>query len=290
LAGGNGPLAVNYAMVAAYSTDAGNTWNRCVLSDTSRGFTRSLVAAPSQSNIIYAGGNVHTQGAVYVSTDFGQTWNPTPTAPDDTVYCLVVHPENKDIVYAATPIGIYKTTDGGITWVNKGGGDNLKAVRLFPNYPDTIVAGGDNGALISYNGGDEWSYFNNGLEYTKINCLEFSDDNQICLFAGTVGGATYAYTFETGIENNPEKAKEVTNIRLYPTLTRNKVNVLMNQAFNSPMQIKLWDISGRLIWQDICQSPKGKIDLTLPDLSAGIYHLELIGNTSKIQTKIVIMR
>jgi hypothetical protein len=276
-------------MVVSYSTNAGNYWNRCVLSDTSRGFAYSLSVAPSQPNIIYAGGHVHTNGAVYVSTDFGQTWNPTTTAPDDTVYCLVVHPENKDVLYAATPIGIYKTTDGGITWVNKGGGTNLKAIRLFPHHPDTIVIGGDHGVLISFNGGDEWSYFNTGLDYIKVNCLEFSADNQISLFAGTIGGATYIYTFETGIEDGWQKDAVSHPIKIFPTLTRNRITLLLNKSLEPQLRIKLWDISGRMVWQNVLQSVKGKLDLTLPDLQTGVYHLELIGNSKRTQTKILIM-
>ncbi len=277
-------------MVVSYSTNGGNYWNRCVLSDTARGFAYSLAVAPSQPNIIYAGGHVHTNGAVYVSTDFGQTWNPTLTAPYDTVYCLVVHPDNKDMVYAATPIGIYKTTDGGITWMNKGGGGYLRAIRLFPFYPDTIVIGGDNGVLISYNGGDEWSYFNTGLEYIKINCLEFSADNQICLFAGTIGGATYVYTFETGIDGSWQKEAVSQSIKLYPTLTRNRITLLLNKSLEPQLQIKLWDISGRMVWQKILQSANGKLDLALPDLETGVYLLELIGDSNRTQTKIIIMR
>ena len=290
ITGGQGPSTqTNWSFVVSYSTNGGNTWTRCNLSPATQGYAYSLAVAPSATNKIYAGGRVGSAGKVFVSTDFGVNWNATSTAPDDTVYCLVVNPDNANIVYAATPIGIYKTTDGGITWVNKGGGANLKAIRLFPHYPDTIVIGGDNGVLISTNSGDEWAYFNTGLENTRVNCLEFSADNQIRLFAGTNGGATYVYTFETGIENNPGEPTKVKDIRVYPTLTRNKVTVLFNQSFNSPMLFKLWDVTGQLIWQDICQSPKGNIDITLPDLPAGIYHLELVSASGRAQTKIVIM-
>ena len=171
-----------------------------------------------------------------------------------------------------------------------GSNRGLRAVRLFPEFPETILVGGDLGVFISTNGGNNWDSLNLGLDVRKVNCLEFIATDEIRLFAGTNGGATYVYTFETGIENNPEKAIKVQDIQLYPTLTRNKVTVLFNQSFNSPRQIKLWDITGRLIWQDISQIPKGRIDLTLPDLQTGVYHLELIGASNRAQTKIVIMR
>jgi len=86
---------------------------------------------------------------------------------------LAVHPTNPDIVYAgAASGGIWKTTDGGQTWVDKSGGLNLLtfgAIAIDPSNPEVIYAGtgeyhwlltdrfysGD-GMYKSTNGGDSW--------------------------------------------------------------------------------------------------------------------------------------
>jgi hypothetical protein len=90
---------------------------------------------------------------------------------------LAVHPTNPDIVYAgAASGGVWKTTDGGNSWVDKSGGLNLLtfgSIAINPANPDVIYAGtgeyhwilnerfysGD-GLYKSTNGGDNWVKIN----------------------------------------------------------------------------------------------------------------------------------
>lgn len=74
---------------------------------------------------------------VHVSTDNGLTWQPSntgipgqagPTADALPIFCLTVDPHNPQIVWAGTDLTghIYKSTDGGRTWVEKDEGVTIE--------------------------------------------------------------------------------------------------------------------------------------------------------------------
>ncbi|RME24803.1 MAG: hypothetical protein D6800_08300, partial [Candidatus Zixiibacteriota bacterium] len=89
----------------------------------------TIASSPMAPNTIYAGS---AAGGVFKSTDLGATW----TAVFDDVGtfpigAIAVDPTNPDIVYVGTGeaartidsyegTGIYKTTDGGLTWTFSG--------------------------------------------------------------------------------------------------------------------------------------------------------------------------
>jgi len=199
LTGGKGPnTQTNWSFVVSYSRDGGSKWTRCNPTPASAGFCHALAVAPSQTNVIYAGGEVAGAGAVYRSTDFSATWVNTSTAPTDTVFSLEVDPVDAASVLAATPAGVFLTTDSGATWTNLHGG-NLHSVLRYPGCPDTLLAGGLAGVSISTNGGNTWNQMNAGLDGRAVNALAFVDHGGTYLIAGTVGGSCYAWQFEPGI-------------------------------------------------------------------------------------------
>ncbi len=272
--------------MVSYSTNGGNNWTRCNLSPATQGYAYTLTVAPSATNKIFAGGRVGAEGKVFVSTDYGVNWNPTTTAPPDTVYCLVVHPTDENLIYAATSGGLYQTTNGGDNWTNLGPYPGLRAVRLFPGFPDTILVGGDSGVFISINGGDDWNPLNTGLDGRKVNCLDFAMTDEIRLFAGTNGSATYMYTFNLGIETEPNHSVNLKPHVFTPNPSSGKLK--FSQSLKQPFEVKLWDISGRLVWQDQIKSSKKQLEL--PDIQPGVYQLELISGLEKTYNKIVITR
>lgn len=94
-----------------------------ILQSTSGGtFWEPFVSLPATSlqfaaeeGVLYAGG----PGGVQKSTDGGESWERAGSDFDGgTVGYLAAHPTDADILYAATyQAGIYKTADGGGTWV-----------------------------------------------------------------------------------------------------------------------------------------------------------------------------
>ncbi|MBL7817760.1 MAG: glycoside hydrolase [Saprospiraceae bacterium] len=93
------------------------------------GRTVGAVGVPQQPNVFYIGVN---NGGVWKTTDYGRTWQPIfDDQPTGSIGDVVVAPSNPNVLYVASGEGlqrpdlsvgdgIYKTTDGGKTWVNTG--------------------------------------------------------------------------------------------------------------------------------------------------------------------------
>ncbi|MGE0144187.1 MAG: hypothetical protein AB7I19_10840 [Planctomycetota bacterium] len=86
-----------------------------------------LVFDPSDAQRVYACFGGFSTDNLWRSTDGGVTWQPItgsgalrlPTAP---VYCVAVHPDHGDVLYAATEVGVFASNDGGTTWTTSNDG------------------------------------------------------------------------------------------------------------------------------------------------------------------------
>ena len=117
------------------SIDGGNSWNRTGL--TEAGVIAEVGISKANSDIVYAASmglpfERTADRGLYKSIDGGNSWNHVFYLNDSTgVIDIEVHPEDPNIVYAATwtrirnnresviqsdQTGVFKTTDGGISW------------------------------------------------------------------------------------------------------------------------------------------------------------------------------
>ncbi|MDQ6623314.1 MAG: sialidase, partial [Verrucomicrobiota bacterium] len=98
--------------------------------------------------------SVSIGNGVYRSTDGGESWTRVGLPNSERVAKLLVSPENSETVYAAVPgalwsdspdRGLYKTTDGGLTWtlILKGGNlsTGCSTVAVDPSNPNVLLAG-----------------------------------------------------------------------------------------------------------------------------------------------------
>jgi len=119
------------------------------------------------------------EGGVFTTHDGGVTWTPVFDAqPNLSIGAIAAHPTNSNIVYVGTGEeagggysydgdGLYKTTDGGVTWRNVGLGDvrRIGRVAIDPVNPNRVfvAAGGGvfsrdshRGVYRSVDGGASW--------------------------------------------------------------------------------------------------------------------------------------
>ncbi len=100
------------------STDSGLTWK-----ETNSGLTGENVTCitmnPRQSGLLYVGTQLK---GVFISSDGGENWHPSNEGLSNlTVNAISIVPDNSLIIYAGTSSGIYKSEDGGATWIELGG-------------------------------------------------------------------------------------------------------------------------------------------------------------------------
>ena len=111
--------------------DAGNTWES--ISDGYYGGSIGAIAvSESDPNIIYVGegeqtlrGNVSSGKGMWKSVDAGETWKFIGLPKSEHISRIKIHPEDPNIVYVGVignlwkpnvERGLYKSTDGGVSW------------------------------------------------------------------------------------------------------------------------------------------------------------------------------
>jgi photosystem II stability/assembly factor-like uncharacterized protein len=162
------------------STDGGDHW-RPLTDGLPQGLSQIDVAvAPSARGRLYAtvatSSNPAAQGGaapstgVYRSDDGGEHWHVATTDPrpglrigGGDLSILAVDPRNADVVYSASIVTM-KSTDGGSHWISfKGapGGDDYQGIWISPDDSQHIALVGDQGSLITVNGGRTWSTWYN---------------------------------------------------------------------------------------------------------------------------------
>ena len=174
------------------STDGGQTWAPAVnfglpSPDFAAAQTRFSIAVshPSAANapVLYTGfdwvdANGYHKARVWKSTDGAASWNllPAGTSPDIVEdYCggqcfydnvIEVDPTNPDVVYAAGQFdygigsgGVYRSDNGGQTWINLGWDQHpdWHAWAFDPTDPNKILGGNDGGVWYSEDRGGRTS-------------------------------------------------------------------------------------------------------------------------------------
>jgi photosystem II stability/assembly factor-like uncharacterized protein len=184
---------------AFLSNNAGTTWEP-IFEDYGTGNIGDIAIFQPDPDIIWIGtgesctrNSVGWGDGVYKSTDGGKTFVNVGLRDSHHIGEVVTHPTDPDIVYVAAQghlwahageMGLFRTTDGGDTWVRLGGGlpddgrtgaTDLVMDPRDPNvlyaafwerirFPHKFLSGGPNGGIFkSTDGGDTWTHLTNGL-------------------------------------------------------------------------------------------------------------------------------
>ena len=141
------------------------------------GRTVAAVGVPQQPGVFYIG---VTDGGVWRTNDYGRTWHPIfDSQPTGSVGAIAVAPSDPNIIYVGSGEGlqrpdlsvgdgIYKSTDGGRTWVHEGLGDGQQIPQIWvdPRDPNKVLVAvlghpyGPNperGVFRSTDGGATWT-------------------------------------------------------------------------------------------------------------------------------------
>ena len=178
------------------STDGGITWstatdNLAVLA------IADIAIDPANSNIIYVatgdgdGGDNYSVG-VLKSTDGGATWNITglsfPITQNAEMNRILINPNNSNIIYAGTSLGVFQSVDAGITWVKTLNASGIRDMEFKPGNPNIVYAASGSGFYRSVNGGTSFSTITSGLPTSGVGRFAIAvtpaDTNYVYLLAG----------------------------------------------------------------------------------------------------------
>ncbi len=115
-------------------------------------------------------------GVVFKTTDHGESWQ--PCAPQHNfggpIFSIAIDPADKNIVYVGGGPWLWKSVDGGDSWVRCGDIDNrVNSIRINPENRDNITVAlgcqdlGETGSgfYISNDGGNSFSCTMNGISF-----------------------------------------------------------------------------------------------------------------------------
>jgi len=155
---------------------------------------------PARPSILYAG----TSGGVYKSIDQAGHWEKVNNGlvPSDmvktsralNVTAILVDPYEPDIVYAATLVGMYKTTDGAQSWKRIGeslADQMIVGMVLDRARRDVLYITGRDGVHRSDDGGMVWKAINKGLATTNVRAIAQSEVDPLVFYVGTNGSGLY---------------------------------------------------------------------------------------------------
>lgn len=188
------------------STDNGGTWTTNTDNLSPLGCS-DVVFDPTNSQIMYLAtgdgdaGDTYSVG-ILKSTDGGLTWNSTTptwaTSQNRRIYKLLINPLNQNVLFAATNIGLLRTTNAGGTWsvVQSGA---FTDIEYKPGDTTTVYAvstslyGGGTSFYKSSNGGSTFSAITSGLPASTA-CYRFA-------IAVTAANSAYVYLLACNTTN-----------------------------------------------------------------------------------------
>ncbi len=178
--------------------DLGLNWSNISDGYFKTGSVGAVAVPESDANVVYVGMGEHAirgvmthhGDGVYKSTDAGKTWKQMGLEATQHIARIVVHPKDPNTLLVAAQgalygkskeRGIYKSTDGGVTWknvlfVNENTGCNELSMDMnnpriiyasmweHGRKPWQVISGGAGSGLYkSVDGGDTWQKLTTGL-------------------------------------------------------------------------------------------------------------------------------
>ena len=247
-----------------YSSNNGSNWTAKNTGFTSDNIQSLLI----NGNNIFAG----TEGGVYKSNNNGNIWVKISTGilNQAQVEALLIKGNN---IFAGTwGYGLFLNTTNGNSWNSSNNGfTDIDILSLAENNNNLFAGTYGGGIYISIDNGGYWYEINTGFPNNGYLTYVFSIFiNDSTIFAGTETGVWKRSLSEVDIK---EINKSI-SFNIYPNPASNKLNIEFKLfSFSNKKKIKIYDIQGRILFEQIILNDNTDIDIST--LEKGIYILKL---------------
>ncbi|MGB0998984.1 MAG: PKD domain-containing protein [Flavobacteriales bacterium] len=187
-----------------------------------QGRVNVVVEDPNDINTIYVGA---PDGGLWRSSDAGSTWEPLiDNFSRLGISDIVIDFDNSQNIYIATgdadggdapAIGIWKSTDGGLTWAESGdiNASKIYKIEMDPDNAQRLVAATNSGIFRTEDGGTSWIevyadaardiQFAKGQNNPLVFALSLNDNE---LYRSTDHGATWNnIVIDAGLDFGPSR-------------------------------------------------------------------------------------
>jgi len=194
-------LGVPFGGGVVKSLDGGANWKSTSLYGDA---VAALAIDPQNTSKLFAAFAGITNLHAAKSTDAAASWTDLPGLFDKAVRTFLVDPRTS-VVYAGSPYGVFKSVDGGDTWLSASTGlvpedprfpiPDIRSLAIDPSGPPTLYAGSYGGGVFnSPDGGSTWTTFNRGLSGLLVTVVAQDPLDPTKIYAATDGNGLFRVT------------------------------------------------------------------------------------------------
>jgi hypothetical protein len=264
------------------SVDKGSSWT--AISQSFGTYIDHLKIAASDNQIMYLADGYK----IYKTINGGATDWIKMTTPGGQINSIAIHPSNPDKIAVATIASnkVYVSTDGGNSWVSylKNLPDfSALALVWDDNGQDGLYLGMNYGIFYIDNTLTDWQTYSNMLPNVIIAELEINSVEEK-IYAGTYGRGLWAsptaYS-SIGVKDFLNQNDMI----IYPNPTKTNLNLSINSIKSA--DVKIFDISGRLVYYKYDFSFINKPYINLSNLNKGVYFIRINSDKGSLTKRFI---
>jgi photosystem II stability/assembly factor-like uncharacterized protein len=262
------------------SVDAGRNWYQVGLS----GYTVSALAATS-NGILYAETPDAFGSPIWRSIDSGQTWEQiVPNMLTNDLATL-----SDSTVFAATPRGVLRSTDQGVTWNRCPISQNdTNFIAVDVNQYGPVLAATAGAVYASFDNGQTWSNQSEGLR-GRISDVAF--DNEGRALVSTWGGGVFVSSQSTSSVS--EERSATMRIVVAPNPVHSKAVIEFQLEAHDQIVLDILDATGKqvaVLLDEHMTAEQHVVSWDTQEIPSGLYYVRLISGLWTETRSIVLVK
>ncbi|MEO6189860.1 MAG: YCF48-related protein, partial [Saprospiraceae bacterium] len=206
--------------------------------------------------------------------DGGDSWNPVSQFPFEAPanWIRSIKFVNNNVGFACADIGrIYKTEDGGDTWVRLNSPTQEALFDVdFIDEKNGMICGFTGTILQTIDGGEHWQKIQSPLGLENLYSIDYVNANEayICTHFGKI------LKLEK-INNLAEWS--LSEVKIFPNPVQDNLHLELEEKITSEIKyLSLENVQGQVLFHSPVD--EGKINICLSNLSSGIYLLKFFND------------